>query len=249
MSYEEWTKTIGSVIIINFAKDIGSDALTAVSSSGSYNFSLNATIEETCDRLLPGINNVNPNVAYSTADPVQYAYKLKVLIINSGILAVTPASTTIQIAVDKSATLAALSQGNVDVFAHAAGGGGFFPSLDSVKRYLIPIVHKVQSALPTIEAKWNSLNQSLPIPQDFAKKVNKGFSYANYLTALGAKLLGAGMSTAQVKGALMGMPGASMADIQELKDFLSKHKAASAGKLEAGARGGAKIRKDRLHHY
>ena len=194
-TYDDFVKHKGSIIILDLAKDIGLDALSAVSSAGAYNYNITVTCYDPSDSFTDDNSTapLNPH----------FKWRLNTLVINDGLLEITPSSTKLTSSFDRSLVLAALSEGNVDIDIGFKDyvGGAWWNSVSDFKSAIRPIVQKVSDNLPIIEQKYNDLKSSLPVdvPKKLDKNINKAFSYANFVTSLINKFVASGMSASKVK--------------------------------------------------
>lgn len=231
MTWQQWSKHIGSVVVIDLAKDLGLDALTAVASSGSYNLSVQATINDLSDELNSALNPT-------------YSYRLNVLTMEDGLLNITPSSTRLTSSYDLSIVLRAIASGDVSVNAEfgdasAVVGSSWWSDLGWYAKNMVirPTLDKISAALPRAEAAYNTSFIKKLNPYD--KEVQKGFTAANWLVSMANKLLGEGMSGGQIKKIMKDQ--LKPEEMMQLKEYLKMHKSQGQGLV-----GGKQISKKRL---
>lgn len=238
-TYDDFIKHKGSILIIDMAKDIGLDALSAVSSAGAYNYNIEVQCYDPSDSY---------NLANTEAqDNPYFNYRLNTLVINDGLLEITPSSTKLTSSFDRSLVLAALSEGNVDIDIGFKDyiGGAWFNNLGDFKAAIRPVIKKVQDNLPIIEQKYEELKQSLPIPKKVDRGINTAFTYANFISSLIDKFAASGMSAQKIKSMISDhVPEHNMHQYESLiEEMVHAHKK-KAGNLRAGS----KINKSRLQY-
>lgn len=241
-TYDDFVKHKGSIIIIDLAKDIGLDALSAVSSAGAYNYNVQVDCYDPSDSY----NNTN---AAAQDNPQFFNYRLNTLVINDGLLEITPSSTKLTSSFDRSLVLAALSEGNVDIDIGFKDyvGGAWWNNLGDFKAAIRPVIKKVQDNLPVIEEKYNDFKKNLPVevPKKLDKGINTALSYANFITSLIDKFAASGMSAGKIKSMISDhVPDHNMHQFENyIEEMVHGHKK-KAGNLRAGSR----INKSRLQY-
>lgn len=235
MSWSEWKKRKGSIILLDFSKDIGSDALSAVGVSGQFQFQLDAYIRDATDSLSPTNGTDGSNVAYN--------YKLNCLVINQGLLQISPSVCRLTDSYDVSTVLAAVSRGDIQVSDIAGDvnglqtGGSIWSGLQSLKGYIRPWAQKLSENLPKLQEAYSSSFIPQVLPKSYKKNIDRGFTLSNYVMSMVNKMLGEGMSGGAIKKILKEQ--LQEPEFEALKQFLKMQKGAALV-------GGKQVAKKRL---
>lgn len=199
MSWRDWQKHRGSILIIDFAKDIGDggNSLSAVSVSGQYNFNCQVMVS-------------NPNDFGSGFD---YDYYLNILFIQDALMEVTPSYTRLSNGFDRSVILKDINDGNVDLstvdFAYSPNmiGSAWWNNMADFKSALVKGLKTVHKYMPQITSAYDKyVSPMLP------GGVNTGFhalaSVANQLIPM---LVGQGLSGGKIHKMFQGqLPAAEI---------------------------------------
>jgi hypothetical protein len=190
MSWVDWQKHRGSILIIDFSKDIGTDSLSAVGCSGQYNFMCTVNIR-------------NPN-DFIDGTPLTYTYVLNVLFISDALMEVTPSYTRLANGFDRSVILRDINEGNIDLssvdFAYApnmigsALGGAWWNNMSDFKSALVKGLNTVHKYLPQIEKAYDKYASPL-LPGGVNTAFHGLAAVANKLIPL---LVGQGMSAGKI---------------------------------------------------
>ncbi len=229
-SWGDWAKRCGSVLVIDCARDLGQDPLSAVSTSGAYNFSASITCSDATDSI--DVAGLYPS----------YQYQINVLTLEDAVLEITPSTTRLSSSFDISTVLQAVASGNVDVSQLSDGnsvmaGSAWYNNISDLKASIRPWAQRVSSYLPEAQKAYDNSFIKPLLPKSYQKNINKGFTLSNAAMALVNKLLGEGMSGGQIKNVMKGQM--DPAEMEALREYLKSYKGSA---LE----GGAKVAKKRL---
>lgn len=184
MSWRDWQKHRGSILVLDFSKDMPSDSLSAVGVSGQYNFNCEVTVS-------------NPNDAGFGYD---YDYYLNILFIQDALLEITPANTRLSNGFDRSVILRDINEGNVDLstidFAYAPNmiGSAWWNNISDFKSALVKGLKTVHKYLPQIDSAYEKY--AAPI---LPGGVNVGFhALTKVAQELIPMLVGQGMSGGKI---------------------------------------------------